>query len=135
MERYSDFSNLRKLIDDIFGFSSSSFISYTSTKSNFLTDGNQENLFPKENDANFNKTEEVSETETHKIKKETWTSLDGSQSFVRTVRESKAPKQEQTVTVEKLEKLLDEAVRKMEYEEAARIRDEIKKLKKEAKKV
>lgn len=83
--------------------------------------------FPKDNDANFNKEVEEIETETHVIKKETWISTDGTSKYVRTYSESKKPK----VDVKELESKLKLAIEKEEFEMAAKLRDEIKKFKKE----
>lgn len=87
---------------------------------------NVEKQFPADNDTNFNKEVEELETETHKIKKETWISTDGTISYTRTSSESKKkPK----VDVSVLESKLKEAIEKEEYEKAAQLRDEIRKLK------
>jgi excinuclease UvrABC helicase subunit UvrB len=128
MEKNNDYSRLRRLLDEIFGFSDS-YTSFSSIRLNSSNISVQSDGYPKEDDKNFNKTEEITETETHKVKKETWVSLDGTQTYVRTISESKAPPKSVGVTKEKLERLLDEAIRKQEFEEAARIRDEIKAMK------
>jgi len=84
-------------------------------------------LFPKENDSNYNKIVEETETETHIIKKETWVSTDGTSKFTRTYSESKFQKPK--VDVKLLESALKEAIEKEEFEKAAQLRDEIKKWK------
>ncbi len=122
-----DFKRLRKLLGDIFG-SSHSYMSYSSTGFNLMSgfdDG-----FPKDDDKNYNKVIAVTETDTHTTKKETWTSIDGKTTYVRTTSESKLGKEDKSkVSKEKLEELLDQAIRRQAFEEAARIRDEIKSLK------
>jgi excinuclease UvrABC helicase subunit UvrB len=87
----------------------------------------EDEYFPKENDTRYNKTVEESETETHIIKKETWISTDGTSKFTRTYSESK--NQKPKVDVKVLESALKEAIEKEEFEKAAQLRDEIKKLK------
>lgn len=89
----------------------------------------EESGFPEEGNENFNKTEEVTETDTHTIKKEVWTSLDGKQSYQRTVSQSK--KKAPTLPgKEELKRLRDEAVSEHRYEDAAKYRDELLKLEK-----
>ncbi len=83
--------------------------------------------FPKDNDSNYNKTVEESETDTHIIKKETWISTDGTSKFTRTYSESKSQKPK--VDVKVLESKLKEAIDKEEFELACQLRDQIKKLK------
>lgn len=83
--------------------------------------------FPKDDDSNFSKEVEELETETHVIKKETWISTDGTSKYVRTYSESKKPK----VDVKLLESELKLAVEKEEFEKAAKLRDQIRKVKKE----
>ena len=83
--------------------------------------------FPKDNDTRYNKTVEETETDTHIIKKETWVSTDGTSKFTRTYSETKNRKPK--VDVKVLESALKEAIEKEEFEKAAQLRDEIKKLK------
>ena len=84
---------------------------------------------PKDDDKNFNKVEEVKENENFKIKKETWTSVDGNITFTRTSTESKkAPEVQKNIDKKKLEKLMANAVAAQNFEEAAKLRDELKKL-------
>lgn len=88
---------------------------------------NFENMdFPKETDTNFNKVEETIETETHDIKKETWTSTDGKSKYVRTYAVSKQNRLEPKK--EDLQKLLDKAVEDQDFEKAIELRDKIKKM-------
>lgn len=82
---------------------------------------------PKDGDPNYNKTVEETETDTHIIKKETWISTDGTSKFTRTYSESK--KQIPKIDVKVLESALKDAVEKEEFEKAAQLRDEIKKIK------
>ena len=83
--------------------------------------------FPKDNDSNFNKEVEEIETETHIIKKETWISTDGTSRYVRTWSESKKTK----LDVDYLQLELKRAVEKEDFEKAAKLRDQIRKIKKE----
>lgn len=84
--------------------------------------------FPADTDKSFNKTEELVENETHTIKKEIWTSVDGKQRFERIVKSSK--EQEKLVeTKENLKLLLDKAVEDQDFEKAIELRDKITKLK------
>ncbi len=82
--------------------------------------------YPKDNDANFNKTVEKKETETHVIETITWKSLDGKQTFQKVVSKSKA--KEMTESLEQLKQKLELAVSKEDYETAITLRDKIKKL-------
>ena len=108
----------------IYLFDLSDLFSLNSKMDKYFKNDNE--YFPKDNDSRFNKEVEESETDTHIIKKETWISTDGTSKFTRTYSESKnKPK----VDVKVLESLLKEAVEKEEYEKAAQLRDEIKKLK------
>jgi hypothetical protein len=86
--------------------------------------------FPKEGDPNFNKTEENVETENHTIKKEIWTSLDGSQRFERSSMVSKLDKNAlpKAPTKKEVQALLDAAVEKQDFEEAIKLRDQLKNL-------
>lgn len=88
---------------------------------------NKSESFPKENDKDFNKTVEESETETHVTKTETWKSLDGKRFFKRTVIESKSSPIE--TSIEQLKEKMQIAVKNEDFETAAKIRDEIKKIK------
>jgi len=87
----------------------------------------EDSSFPKDGDENYHKTEEVTETSSHSIKKEIWTSLDGTQSFQRTTSQSK--KTERALSEEKIKELRDEAVAEHRYEDAAKYRDQLLKLK------
>lgn len=84
--------------------------------------------FPKENDSNFNKTVEESETDTHVIKNEVWKSVDGSQIYKRTTMQSKTKSIQKDI--EKLKLEMKKAVESEDFETAARLRDEIKSIKK-----
>lgn len=111
-------------LSDLFSLNSKNRFNDFSKMDKYFKNDNE--YFPKDNDSRFNKEVEESETETHIIKKETWISTDGTSKFTRTYSESKnKPK----VDVKVLESLLKEAVEKEEYEKAAQLRDEIKKLK------
>jgi excinuclease UvrABC helicase subunit UvrB len=79
--------------------------------------------FPKEDDPNWSKTSETLENKTHIITKETWTSKDGYSKMERTSSKLKSQK-----TIEGLRKKLKEAIAKEEFEKAAQLRDEIKKI-------
>ena len=111
----------RSLFENSFVFGSLRF------RDNFFDE--EESGFPEANDENFNKTEETTETDTHIIKKEVWTSLDGKQSYQRTVSQSKK-KASALPDKEELKKLRDEAVSEHRYEDAAKYRDELLKLEK-----
>jgi excinuclease UvrABC helicase subunit UvrB len=106
------FSNFDDLFDDL--FKSLGSVNYNSES------------FPKDNDPNFNKTIEEVDNGTHTIKNETWTSLDGNQFYKRTTILSKSIPSK---NLKQLEFDLKEAIQKEEFEKAAQIRDEIKKLK------
>ena len=83
--------------------------------------------FPEDGDENFNKTEETVDTGTHTVKKEVWTSLDGTQTFSRTSSQSKSlAKSIAPPTTEQLKLDLKSAVSNQEYEKAIQIRDELK---------
>lgn len=84
---------------------------------------------PKEDDSNFNKTVEEVETDTHTIKTEKWKSIDGKTSYTRTYMESKVKNIGKNIEQLKLE--MKEAIEKENFEQAAKIRDEIKKVKSE----
>lgn len=79
--------------------------------------------FPKENDANWSKTVESLNTETHIIKKEKWISKDGKSTMERFISELKSTK-----TLDSLKNDLKKAIESEDFEKAAEIRDEIKKL-------
>lgn len=87
-----------------------------------------EDNFPSDNDKNFNKKVEESETETHIIKNETWESIDGSQIYKRTTMKSKSKPIEKDL--ENLKLKMKKAVELEDFETAAKIRDEIKSIKK-----
>lgn len=93
-------------------------------------DASASSFTPKEGDKNFNKMEEISETPTHKLKKEVWTSLDGTHHYQRSVFQSKSaarpPNNE--ITLENLKVKKQQAIEAQDYETAAKIRDEIKRL-------
>lgn len=80
---------------------------------------------PKKNEPEWSKTVEEFEDDTHTTRKETWVSSDGTSRYVRTYTEPK-----RKVDVKELESRMKIAVEKEEFEEAARLRDEIKRLKK-----
>ncbi len=83
--------------------------------------------FPTDTDKSFNKTEELVDTETHTIKKESWTSVDGKQRFERIVKSSK--EQEKLVeTKENLKLLLDKAVENQDFDKAIALRHKMSKL-------
>ena len=81
--------------------------------------------YPKDGDKNWNKTTEEFESNGMTIKKETWVSLDGTSTYVKTYTENK-----KSIDAKELESALKIAVEKEEYEKAAKLRDQIKKLKK-----
>ncbi len=81
---------------------------------------------PKEN-GEWNKTVEELVENGHTIRKETWTSKDGSSRYVRTFIE---PKQDYAKIIKALEEEMKAAVEKEEYEKAAALRDRIKEIKK-----
>ncbi len=87
---------------------------------------NMDMNYPKDNDANFNKTVEKQETETHVIETITWKSLDGRQTYQKVVSKSKA--KEMTESLDELKAKLELAVSKEDYETAITLRDKIKKL-------
>jgi hypothetical protein len=77
--------------------------------------------FPKDNDPNWSKTVETSETKSHIIKKEVWISKDGSCHMERFSTEIK-----KRVDVGRLKRQLKQAIDVEDYEKAAEIRDKIK---------
>ncbi len=115
--------------DDLFRslFENSFVFGSMRLRENFFDE--EDSGFPEDGNENFNKTEEVTETDTHTIKKETWTSLDGKQSYQRTVSQSKK-KASALPGKEELQTLRDEAVSEHRYEDAAKYRDELLKLEK-----
>lgn len=78
--------------------------------------------FPKDDDPNWSKTVETSETKFHKVIKETWISSDGGIRMERFSTEVK----EKPVDIGKLKRLLQKAVASEDYEKAAELRDKIK---------
>ncbi len=103
---------------------------FSLTSKNMLSDFSKmenDKNFPKDNDTRYNKTVEETETDTHIIKKETWISTDGTSKYTRTYSESKP--QFSKIDVKVLEYQLKKAVEKEEFEKAAQLRDQIKKLK------
>lgn len=80
---------------------------------------------PNKKEPEWSKTVEEFEDDTHTTRKETWVSSDGTSRYVRTYTEPK-----RKVDVKELESRMKLAVEKEEFEEAARLRDEIKRLKK-----
>lgn len=106
-------------LSDLFSLTSKSMFSDFSKS--------DDEYFPKDNDSRYNKTIEETESDTHIIKKETWVSTDGRSKFTRTYSESK--NQKPKVDVKVLESQLKEAIEKEEFEKAAQLRDQIKKLK------
>lgn len=100
------------------------FLSQFERPFQFQTFTKTESFFPKDDDKNFNKQVEESETETHKIKKETWVSHDGASKFTRTWSETKNP--EPKIDVKLLESKLKEAIETENYELACKLRDQIK---------
>jgi excinuclease UvrABC helicase subunit UvrB len=118
MEKNNDFSLLKQLLSDLFGVN-------MSTPDEILKSEESKDL-----EKNFNKVEEISETDTHTVKRERWVDPNGQVSFTRIITTVKAQPKDDKVTIERLEKCLDECIRKQEFEEAARIRDEIKVMKK-----
>ena len=81
--------------------------------------------FPKDNDPNWSKTVETSETKSHIIKKETWISKDGSCHMERFSTEIK-----KSVDVGRLKRQLKKAIDMEDYEKAAELRDKIKTIEK-----
>jgi hypothetical protein len=77
--------------------------------------------FPKDDDPNWSKTVETSETRSHIIKKEVWISKDGGCRMERFSTEIK-----RKVDVGRLKRQLKQAVEMEDYEKAAQLRDKIK---------
>lgn len=121
----------RSIFDALFGendFFNDSFFSVRSFDFSFPKMEMNNSGLPEDGDPNFNKTEESVETGSHTIKKEVWTSIDGTQRFERTSMQSKSqPKALKEPTVEDLKLELNSAVENQEYERAIEIRDELKK--------
>lgn len=89
--------------------------------------GLEMNYAPRENDPSWTKSTEEFERDGFITIKETWTSADGSSTYVKTYTESSSKRKED---VKALESQLKTAVEKEEYEKAAQLRDRIKELKK-----
>lgn len=83
--------------------------------------------FPKENDPNFNKSVEEVENETHVIKHETWTSLDGKSVYKRQIIESK---KKLSPNVDNLKLEMKRTIEEENFERAAELRDKIKEIEK-----
>jgi protein-arginine kinase activator protein McsA len=83
------------------------------------------NSYPKDDDPNYNKKVEKTETENHIVVTETWTSLDGNVTYTRTTMDSK---EEISISKKVLQSELDLAVEEERYEDAVNIRDQLKKL-------
>jgi excinuclease UvrABC helicase subunit UvrB len=94
---------------------------------NLMSSDLEMNTTPKENDPNWTKTVEEFQNGDFITKKEIWTSIDGTSKYVKTYTESKKKRSED---VKMLESELKIAVEKEEYEKAAKLRDQIKELKK-----
>ena len=77
--------------------------------------------FPKDDDPNWSKTVETTETRSHIIKKEIWISKDGGCRMERLSTEIK-----KKVDVGRLKRQLKQAVEMEDYEKAAQLRDKIK---------
>jgi len=123
-------NNFEDFFDNFFGDSfSDSFFSSRRTSFNLLGNFDSGDSFPADDDENFSKTTEEVETGNHIIKKEVWISNDGSQRFERTTSQSKSAKSKPAELSKKdLQLMLDKAVEEQNYEEAIRLRDEMKKL-------
>lgn len=87
---------------------------------------NEKSNFPSEDDPNFNREIKESETDTHILREETWTSVDGTQMFKRTFVESKMVQPQKDVKLLKQE--LQEAIDTENFERAVELRDEIRKI-------
>ena len=83
--------------------------------------------FPKENDPNFNKSIEEVENDTHIIKNETWTSVDGKSVYKRQIIESK---KKLKPSVDNLKLEMKKAIEEENFERAAELRDQIKQIEK-----
>lgn len=116
MSKYND--DIFSLFDDFFN---------SSKKQSFgIFNIFGETYFPKENDPNFNKKIEEIETDTHIITKEIWTSVDGTESYSRTTSKSKSKISNKSI--ESLRSDLKLAIDSENYEKAAEIRDQIRKI-------
>jgi protein-arginine kinase activator protein McsA len=94
----------------------------------FNSDSNWEvKNFPKENDPNFNKSVEEVENDTHVIKNETWTSLDGKSVYKRQIIESNF---KISPNVDSLKLEMKKAIEEENFERAAELRDKIKEIEK-----
>jgi len=78
--------------------------------------------YPADNDANWNKTVETSENDTHSIKKEVWVSKDGKSRMERTYSELRSPQ----LSVDTMREQMKLAIENEDFEKAAQIRDKIK---------
>lgn len=83
--------------------------------------------FPKENDPNFNKSVEEVENDTHVIKNETWTSVDGKSVYKRQIIESK---KKSSPNIDNLKLEMKKAIEEENFERAAELRDKIKEIEK-----
>lgn len=82
--------------------------------------------FPAEDDPDYHKTEETVSTGSHTVKKEVWTSIDGTRRFERTVSESKrTPK---VSTKEDMKLLLNKAIEEEDFEKAIELRNKLREL-------
>jgi len=89
---------------------------------NMFTQSNGSSMeFPKDNDPNWSKTIETSETKSHIIKTEVWISKDGGCRMERFSTEIK-----KSIDVGRLKRQLKKAVDMEDYEKAAELRDKIK---------
>lgn len=75
----------------------------------------------------YNKTEESGESETTTWKSESWQSEDGKVKYFKKVIDYTPKKKE--ISVDDLKLQLDEAIKTEKFEEAIKLRDQIKKLK------
>lgn len=116
--------NRKNLFDSLFG---DDFMnSFFSIRGDDRVEGSD---FPEDGDPNFHKTEENIDTGNHTVKKEVWVSTDGTQRYERTSMVSKAiGKALREPTLEELKSELQKAVENQKYEDAAKLRDEIKKI-------
>jgi excinuclease UvrABC helicase subunit UvrB len=89
----------------------------------FSQNPNSSLSYPKDDDPNWSKVVESAETKSHIIKKEIWTSKDGSVKLERFTTEIKRKE-----NVDILKKKLKRAVDSEDYEQAAKLRDKIKML-------
>lgn len=124
-----------EIFNDIFGdknfpFKNSTF--FTSFSTSFSSSSDADNFddegFPKDDDKNYNKTVEVSETPTHTVTHEVWVSVNGTSRFERTRRTTKG-NGDTLPTKEELQIQLDAAIKAQEFEKACELRDQIKNMK------